>query len=115
MLDEHLLVNSEEDFFFRDTKSNLSEVSSGSQVDIERTTLGVHACGEHNVLQDVLLLKMVSIEDDLVVDDLPDETQRRLSSVAINFWHVQIVHEEDQMTTCGGSEDFTGALVNVTL
>ena len=88
MLDEHLLVNGEQNFLFRNTESNLSEVSRGSQVHVEGTTLGVHAGGEHDVLKNILLLEMVSIKNNLVVDDLSDKTQRRLSAVAVNFWHI---------------------------
>ena len=88
MLDEHLLVNSQQNFFFWNTKSNLSEVSRCSQVHVEGTTLGVHAGGKHDVLKDILLLKMVSIKNNLVVDDLSDKTQRRLSAVTVNFWHI---------------------------
>jgi hypothetical protein len=58
---------------------------------------------------------MVSVEDDLVVDNLSDETQRGLGTVGVNGRHVQIVHEEYQMATSGGSEDLTRALVDVTL
>lgn len=87
----------------------------GSEVNVEGATLGVHAGGKHDVLEDVLLLKMVSVEDDLVVDDLTDKTERRLGEVCVNGWHVQIVHEEDQVATGRGSENLSRALVNIAL
>jgi hypothetical protein len=36
------------------TKSHSSEVALQTQVNIERTTLGVHASKEHNVLYELL-------------------------------------------------------------
>jgi hypothetical protein len=38
---------------------------------------------------------MLSIENDLIVDDLSNETERRLGTESINGGHVEIVHEED--------------------
>lgn len=58
---------------------------------------------------------MLSVEDDLVVDNLSNQTQRGLSAVFVNGGHVEIVHEEDHVATGGGSENLTGTFVNVTL
>ena len=74
MLHHHLLIDSEQNFFLRGAEHDLSEVARGSQVNIEGTTLGVHASGKHDILEDELILKMVSIKDNLVVNDLSDQT-----------------------------------------
>jgi hypothetical protein len=95
MLHHHLLVDGEEDILLGCTEHNLGKMTRSSQVNIEGTRLGVHASSEHDVLQDVLLFKMLSIENDLIVDDLSNETERRLGTESINGGHVEIVHEED--------------------
>ena len=112
---EHLGIDCRKDVLFGSTKHNLGEMTRGSQVDVEGTGLGVHAGGEHDVLEDVLFLEMLSVEDDLVVDNLSDQTQRRLSAVSVDGGHVEIVHEEDHVATGGGSENLTGTLVDVSL
>ena len=58
---------------------------------------------------------MITIEDNLVIDDLTDQTQRRLSAESINSRHVEIIHEEDEMATSSRTEDLTRTLVNVAL
>ncbi len=76
MLHHHLLIDGEQDVFLGGAEHDLSEMTRGSQVDVERTALGVHAGGEHDILKDELILKMVSIKDNLVVNDLSDQAQR---------------------------------------
>mmetsp|Transcript_43975 Transcript_43975/g.58339 ORF Transcript_43975/g.58339 Transcript_43975/m.58339 type:complete len:354 (+) Transcript_43975:2013-3074(+) len=115
VLHHHLLVDREQDVLLRSAEHDLSEVTRRSQVDVEGTTLGVHASSEHDVLQDELVLEVVTVEDDLEVDDLADQTERGLSAEVVDSGHVQIVHEEDQMATGSRTQNLTRALVDVAL
>jgi len=50
------------------------QVTSETEVDIERTRLGVHASSEHDVNEVFLLFEMVTVIDDSVIDDLTEQT-----------------------------------------
>jgi len=89
-------------------------VTAETEVDVERTGLGVHASSEHNVLQVFLLFKVITVVDESVIDDLTDQTNGRLSAVLVDVWHVKIVHEEDQDLSGRRSVDLTGSLVDIT-
>lgn len=115
MLREHLLVDGQQNVLLGHAEHDLGEVTSGTQINVEGTTLGVHASSEHDVLKDELVLKVVPIEYDFVINDLTDETERRLGAEAINCRHVEIIHEEDHVTASSWSQNLTRALVNVTL
>ena len=56
---------------------------------------------------------MVSVINDSVVNDLSDETNRRLSSILVHIGHVQVIHEIDKYLARRRSILFTKSLVNV--
>ena len=90
-------------------------MTRGSEVYIERSTLWVHTGGEHDVFENELLLEMLSVEDDLVVNDLSNETERRLGTIIVDCGHIKIVHEEDEMSSTCGSKNFSWTLIDITL
>jgi hypothetical protein len=49
-------------------------MTSKTEINIEGTRLGVHAGSEHNIHKVFLLLKVVSIIDDTIINDLTEET-----------------------------------------
>ncbi len=71
---EDLVVDGLEDFFLGSEAGEEGQVTSQTQVYEERTRLGVHASSEHDVHKVFLLLKMISIIDDTVIDDLSKKT-----------------------------------------
>lgn len=90
-------------------------MSGKSKIDVEGSRLGVHASSVHDVNEVLLLLKVVSIIDNTVVDDLSDEADWRLGSEPIKVRHVQIIHEVDECLTWWRSESSSGSLVHLRL
>ena len=84
-----------------------------TEVNVERTGLGVHAGDEHDVVDFFLVFEVVSVEHNLIVDDLADQADRRLGSVLVDLRHVEIVHEEHQNLATRRAVDLTGSLVDV--
>jgi len=91
---EDLTEDSSKDVLFWNTESNHGEVTCETEVNVERTGLGVHAGDEHDVVDFFLVFEVVSVEHNLIVDDLADQANRRLGSVLVDLRHVKIVHEE---------------------
>ena len=57
---EHLMVDRVKNFLFGDTERNHSKVAGQTQVNHEGAGLGVEATEEHDVLEGLLLLKVLS-------------------------------------------------------
>jgi hypothetical protein len=89
-------------------------MTSHSQINEVGSTLGVHACGEHDVLQLVLLLKMVSVEDDSEVNDLSQKTDWWLRVISVNSWHIEIINEEEQVLSSGWTIVLSSSSVDLT-
>lgn len=83
-----------------------------SEINIERSRFGVHASGENAIKEDLLFLKMVSVVNNAVINNLSDKGDWRLSSVFINIRHVQIIHEIDELFAWWWAVFVTSTLVD---
>lgn len=108
-----MTIDSVENFLVGCSQSNHGEVIGETQVNDEGTRLGVKATQEHNVLNGLLLFQVVTIENKLVIKNLTDQTDWRLCSILVKFWHVQVIHEEHKDLTGWWSENLTHALFDV--
>lgn len=88
-------------------------MSTKSDINEERTGLGVHASSKHTVDQVFLLFKVISIIDNTIVNNLSDQRNRGLSTILIDIRHVQIIHEIDKSFIGWGTESLTSSLIYV--
>mmetsp|Transcript_116895 Transcript_116895/g.162393 ORF Transcript_116895/g.162393 Transcript_116895/m.162393 type:complete len:369 (-) Transcript_116895:3811-4917(-) len=112
MRTKNLLVDSRKNFFAGHTQSNKGEVTSQTEVDVERTGLRVHASSKHEIDNFKSLREFVSVIDNTVIEDLSAQSNRRLGTVFINLRHVKVIHEEDEFLTCWGTIDLTNTFLN---
>jgi hypothetical protein len=71
-----LLINSGKNLTFGDTKTDHGEVTSETDIDVERAGLRVHATNEHDIVDFLLFFQVVTIENNSVINDLTDQTNR---------------------------------------
>jgi hypothetical protein len=88
-------------------------VAGKTQINDEGAGLGIEATKEHDVLESLLLLEVLSIENQLIVNDLADEADRGLGAVLVKLGHVEVVHKEHEGLTGGWTENSTHTLVDV--
>ena len=88
-------------------------MSGESEINVERSRFRVLASSEHDINEQFLLFKMVSVINDTIVDDLSDKADWRLGSINIEEWHVEIIHEIDESFTWWWTESSSCSLVNL--
>jgi hypothetical protein len=87
-------------------------VSCKSKINNERSRFWVHASCEHDINEVFLFLKMVSVIDNTIINDLSDEADRGLGTILIKIWHVQVIEEVDKGLTWRRTECSTSSLIN---
>jgi len=112
MIVQNLMVDCLEDFSFGCEARDECEVAREPEVYKEGTRLGIHAGGEHYVNDELLLLKVVSVVNDSVVQNLSYEADWRLSTVFIYIRHIEVVHEIDESLAWWWTECSSSTLVN---
>ena len=115
MVAEHLVINCVQNFLVGCAERNHGEVAGKTQINDEGAGLGIEATKEHDVLESLLLLEVLSIENQLIVNDLADEADRGLGAVLVKLGHVEVVHKEHEGLTGGWTENSTHTLVDVRL
>ena len=85
---QDLLVYRLQNVFLGSQAGNERHVACEPQVNDERTGLGVHAAEEDAAYEPEALLERLSVVDQLVVDDLAHEADRRLRQVLVFHGHV---------------------------
>jgi hypothetical protein len=67
------MIDSRQDFFLSSKARDHGHVSGQSKINVERSGLWILASSEHDINKKFLILKMVSVINDTVVDDLSHE------------------------------------------
>ena len=67
-----------------------TEMSLQSQLDIKRTRFWVQTRTEVQIDQFIVLFEALSIVNNSIVDDLSDQSNRRLSVVLIHIRHIDV-------------------------
>ena len=107
------MINCVQNFLVGRAERNHGEVAGKTQINDEGAGLGIEATKEHDVLESLLLLEVLSIENQLIVNDLADEADRGLGAVLVKLGHVEVVHEEHEGLTGRWTENSTHTLVDV--
>jgi hypothetical protein len=112
---EDLTVDGVENFFLGHGQADGSEMSGETDINEERSSLGVHAGDEHGVSISVLDRQISSVVVGVIVNELSDESNGLLGEILINLGHVEIINKVDESLSSGGSEESTGSLIKVRL
>ena len=115
MIIENLMIDCLQNFLLSSQARDESEVSGKSEINNERTRLGVHAGGEHNIDKVLFLFQMLPIIYDTVVNDLSNKADWGLGSEYIQIRHVEIIHEVDELLAWWWTEISSSSLVNLRL
>lgn len=110
---KNLVVNGLQDLFLCNKARNQSHMSSETKIYEEGSWFWIHASSEHNIDQEPLFIQMISVIDDVIVNDLSYKTNWGLSSVFIKIRHVEVVHEVDKCLAYGWTKCSTNSLINL--
>jgi hypothetical protein len=113
MIIQDLEEYSFKDFFLRSEARNEGEMSRETEINDEGTRFWVHASGEHNIDQEFLFFKMVSVINDTIIDDLSNQANWGLGTILIEIWHVKVIHEVDQGLAWWWTEGTSSSLVDL--
>jgi hypothetical protein len=110
-----LRVDGVKNFLLGHGQTHGGEMSGKTDINEERSGLGVHASNEHDVSNSLLDGEISSIVVSVIVDELSDEGNGLLSEILVNLGHVEIINKVDKSLTSGRSIKGTGSLINVRL
>ena len=113
MIIQYLEVNGFKDFFLSSEARNEGEMSRETEINNEGSGFWVHASGEHDIDQEFLFFKMVSIINDTIIDDLSYQANWGLGTILIKIWHVKVIHEVDKDLTWWWTEGTSSSLVDL--
>ena len=96
---KNLLVDLGYNKLIRNWETKHREMTLKASLDVKRTGLGVQTRAKINVLQFIVFLKVFSIVNNTIVDNLSNQGYWRLSPILINVGHVDIINKEDQSSS----------------
>ena len=105
------MIDGCQDFFLSSQARDHCHVSGQSKINVERSGLWILASSKHDINKKFLILKMVSVINDTIIDDLSHKADWRLGSIFIKEWHVEIIHEVDESLAWWWTIGLTSSLV----